>query len=419
MNIKTIKRGFRSLISPFQHLLGPVSVVSTYTEQPISISEFKVIFDRELGLYFETKRLELLRLVGGVQGHIILELYDQAVRITLAGGKRIRPYMAYLAYVSGTGQVSLSQEQVIRSTMCLELFHIFALIHDDIIDTAEFRHSQKTIQNFFTEMSFQLFAEQRDLSKQVRVGTQIPHIGQSHAIMIGDLFLSMAHEVISTHVPLDIQSAVRQHFNTMSCEVVVGEMLDVHQTMFEEVSDSEILQKTELKTAHYTFVNPMKIGFDLRGMPAYVSGTDTPSRSSAFANAFGYELGIGFQIQDDLLDILGSNIKTGKTAMIDIAEGQHTVFTQYIKNAAGSAISDADRVRFSSLLGKRSRQASDLTDDERVFIGDLMHRSGAIEYGKDKISSHIARAKSYLAEADIEHKDTWAAIIAMLEHRNH
>lgn len=440
MNIQRIKRGLHLIISPFHGFTqvgrsGFGSLFSHAVVSPLSLQEFKGIFDVELKKFFDEKREYIASISSKAETPSVLRLYDQAVAITLAGGKRIRPYMAFLSYVSTAQYSHLSREQVVRSVICLELFHAFALIHDDIIDMSDERHGLKTVHAFFTEMSHVPFPN--DIAHQsgdVRIGAPIARVGRSHALMIGDLFFSLAHESIAKFVPVHIQPAVREYFDTMASEVVIGEMIDVHQTLLNSVDDEGIRQKNNLKTARYTFVNPIKIGFALAGERVSLVHTEQQTEHNQellhFADEFGSSLGFGFQVQDDLLDLVGTEAHTGKPVLLDIAEGQHTIFTQYIllfNHKQGDDhrheyhqghISDQDIQRFKSLLGKKELHGSFLTAQEGAFVRDLMEKTGAIAYGKRLIRDAIEEALASLQRVHISHKTYWEEIVTRIKKRN-
>jgi geranylgeranyl pyrophosphate synthase len=483
MNIKRIKDGLHFIISPFHTIAqsGRASFSSLFSSSvltsashliaPLSLAEFKQIFDAELETFFAEKRVRIEAIAAESRTASILSMYDQAVAITLAGGKRIRPYMAFLAYVSTAQRSGLSREQVVRSVICLELFHAFALIHDDIIDMSDERHGLKTVHAFFTQLSHTPFPNDiASCATDVRIGAPIAQVGKSHAIMIGDLFFSMAQEAITAFVPLHQQAQVREYFDVMATEVVIGEMLDVHQTVLGTVTDEAIRQKNDLKTARYTFVNPIKIGFALAGEAVslrahagthagtyahahsqdraltkeYVSTKDRAHTHMqdevfinrellAFADEFGAELGFGFQVQDDMLDLIGTEVHTGKPVFLDIAEGQHTIFTQYILTFNDrfstpeytdmygdhqDMLPATDVARFKSLLGKKEMHGSFLTAQEGQFVRELMQRAGAIAYGTRLINSSIARARTSLEHVQLEHKNYWEEIITRIEKRN-
>jgi len=198
-----------------------------------------------------------------------------------AGGKRLRPYLGQLAYATASGNETFQPRLV-----GLELFHLFCLVQDDVMDRSPLRHGVETIEPWLLK---RYAATDHKGDRE--------HDAASQAILVGDLLFSWAVEALA--LPLELQ----REFTDMSQEVILGQMLDVQLAGQPSVSPEEIERKTYLKTARYSFIQPLRIGFRLGGG----SGAHL-----AFAEEFGRLLGLAFQIQDDLLDLAGDSAATGK-----------------------------------------------------------------------------------------------------------
>jgi geranylgeranyl diphosphate synthase type I len=310
-------------------------------------------------------------------------LFEQAISVAI-GGKTVRPYLAELAYrgAGGTGDIkSVGQ--------AIELFHAFCLMHDDIIDGDDKRRGAETVHSFARGM----YSDSSNHAMHERSS-----IGQ--AILIGDLYLSWVYELLYTnHVFTASESAKRMFFYTVE-EVVMGQMLDVHLTMQSEVQTSEILDKIRLKTAGYTFIRPLAIGYLLAGHD------EVPKE----LNQLGLHLGMAFQVQDDLLDIRGDESITGKPVGSDIEDCQHTLLTQYIFESG----SPEDQKLLKALMGKSEEASTDL-------LHALFEKSGAINYAEQEILAHFTEARKQLRNLNLaeSEKRSLAKLIDYVEARTH
>lgn len=289
----------------------------------------------------------------------LTKMLAEPSRVLEAGGKRIRPLLAWLGYRLAGGK---DEESVLQAAVALELFHTFALVHDDIMDRGTERHGVPTVH---ISIEQQLAGRQGDLA----------HVGVSQAIIVGDLLFSWAVEALTT-APLSsevIHAALRLFFS-MSDEVMVGQMLDIDVTTRERSSVEELRQKMLLKTASYTFTRPLQIGIALAG--------GSPSLAK-FAEEFGSSLGIAFQTQDDVLDLFGSLEQTGKTPLSDIRDRQQTLLTQWV-------VEMGDEQDRAALLEARGKQ--DLTDEQIQKVRAALVRSGALSHALE--SCRVGRERA-------------------------
>lgn len=313
---------------------------------------------------------------------------DYPCRMAAARGKRVRPYMAYLMYRALGGQ---EDDKALRLLVSLELFHLFCLVHDDIIDNGTERHGLPTVQNAMAaQLRGQKFA--RDAER----------IGQAQALLLGDMLFGWAQEAF--HANRDFEGsalhAAQRYFSRMVDEVVLGEMLDVDMMARESVTFAAIEQKMLLKTASYTFIRPMQIGAALAGRGV---------AAEKFCHEFGLAVGLAFQIQDDMLDITGTPETTHKTLFSDLREAQHTYFTQYVFEC-GTA---AQREQLLALLG------ADLISDDRQRVVSLFEASGALAQGRADIARHLTRARTLLSHSPVppRHRGAFENLLSMMQNR--
>jgi geranylgeranyl diphosphate synthase type I len=357
----------------------------------MTIQEFKAVFDRE----FEAEIQErVLAFESYTTDETLKSLIRHVQTLIRAGGKRVRPYVCVTSYLAFGGSED-NLPFIRRRVMALELFHLFALIHDDIIDCGKTRHGVPTIHEFAKNL----------LRKEGRRG-DVNHIANSHAVMVGDLVFSWAHalwfEGYAEKEYKEEYARATTYFSQMSTEVIVGEMLDVDMTTRQTVSHNLITQKTLLKTATYTFTRPMQIG---------LSFADWTKEAETFCTDFGTSLGFAFQLQDDLLDIIGDEKKTAKPTLQDIAEGQHTLCTEFVFEKGDMAAQELLRSSLGHVV---------LPQAKRHLI-TMFHSTGAIDHVKDLVQKYFTNARTLLQETGgirNEVKEEFHALIDIIEERS-
>lgn len=325
------------------------------------------------------------RYIGYTDEPLLRAIWEYPRRLVAARGKRIRPYVAYLmrSALSEDGDAH-SEPGVLRALMGLELFHLFCLIHDDIVDQGGERHALPTTQKFVMEK----------LGEENRLRDHA-HIGNAHAMLLGDMFFAWSQEAFYAGGENDARAA--RYFQLMIDEVVIGEMMDVDMTTRRATSSAAIHQKMLLKTASYTFIRPLQIGAALAGQSELMEN---------FCRDFGLSLGVAFQVQDDLLDLIGTTGGAQKTALSDLREGQHTYFTQHIFENG----TPAQQNELRELMG------ADLNESDRPRVLELFENSGALSHGKNIIARHLDDACYLLdhAPARLKQRETFCDLIHSL-----
>lgn len=290
-----------------------------------------------------THKEELLEMIGQVE--------DLAEK-----GKRVRPYLVYLAYHAHTNK---GPEEIERALFAVELFHTFCLVHDDIIDEDDLRRGVPTV-NSVAQATYKKY--RKGLAKRA---------GAAQAILVGDLVFSWVFELMAPY--FHDEELTREFLFTID-EVVIGQMIDVDLMAKERVTKEAILEKMRLKTAGYTFVQPLRIG-------RLLARKREPEEN---IDALGVALGMGFQMQDDLLDIFSSEQEIGKDLASDIEESQHTLLTQYVADHG----SEHDIRELHVLIGKA-------VDDDRLhLLRDLFERTGAANALREEIKECMQNARN-------------------------
>jgi geranylgeranyl diphosphate synthase type II len=209
-------------------------------------------------------------------------LNDPVKYILSIGGKRLRPVLALMACNLYTDQID---DAVIPATG-LEVFHNFTLVHDDIMDHAPVRRNLPTVHSKWN---------------------------LNQAVLSGDVMAFIANECFLQTPPRYLLKVFRV-FNKAAIEVCVGQQLDIDFEKAAIVSQEEYLRMIELKTAALLAASA-KIG-------AILGGAD--DKDSDLLYEFGRNLGLAFQIQDDLLDIYGDIKIFGKIMGGDIISNKKT-----------------------------------------------------------------------------------------------
>ncbi len=226
----------------------------------------------------------------------------------LRDGKRIRPLLLLNSY-SGYRKGFKKQSEIIKLGAVVELMHSLLLIQDDIIDRSDLRRGGKSMHVLLGERYSNL--------------TSNPLIGQDIAAVTADILFSCSIEIISgTDIKHDIKNRFLDVFSRTYEKTAWGQILDSMNSMpktIDPTSDAP-MHISLMKTAYYTMVYPMVMGYVLSG--------ERNRNEMSKIEAFGVPLGIAFQVRDDLLGVFGVEKDTGKPNDSDIIEGKMTLLVQ-------------------------------------------------------------------------------------------
>lgn len=303
------------------------------------------------------------------------------------GGKCLRPYLANTFYAACHGR---DAGNFLKTSVFLEIFHLFALVHDDIIDRGVTRHGLPTEHAFIRE----------SMQRDGRTG-DIEHVSEGQAILAGDLLLHWTADIVHrAEVEGMDRTAVWDAYSEMLETVMIGEMIDVDICTRAETDMAHVERKSSLKSGHYSMLHPLVIG-------AAFAGSD---EGMALAREAGMPLGLAFQIQDDYLDIVGDAKHVGKALMNDMAEGQHTFFTQYVADNGTTE----QRETLARFRGKR------VANSDAETIRGVYRASGALEAGEKAISDGYDAGKAQIAAGeflDAASRESLCSFIDRLKNR--
>lgn len=280
-------------------------------------------------------------------------LYGPLRRFSDNGGKRHRPLICFAACIAVGGDAT----KAISAAAAIEHFHTAALIHDDIADEAELRRGEPCL--YLTE-------------------------GVGPAINMGDLGLQLVNGTVVKDPNLDDATKVRvlTELIDMTRRTIEGQALDIGWARDGryDITPEDYLVMATCKTAHYSGAVPLAIGAIIGG------GTETEIEG---LRNYGLDTGLAFQIQDDLLNLVGKAESTKKGFRDDITEGKRTlVVVHALQNLEG-----ADRARLVQILSSHTTNASEL--DEAVAI---MDKSGSIDYARNYAENLTSIAKNRLID---------------------
>ena len=210
------------------------------------------------------------------------ELYEPVRYILSLGGKRIRPALVILACDMFDGDVA----SALIPAVAIEIFHNFTLLHDDIMDRSELRRGSPTVHIKYNE---------------------------NVAILSGDVMSILASRLMN-QAPGVVLNVVHEIFTKTAMQVCEGQQMDMNFEEVLSVSEEEYLTMIELKTA-VLIAASLKIGAILGG---------SSQRDAEDLYEFGKNLGIAFQLQDDLLDTYGDPAVMGKNRGTDIVDNKKT-----------------------------------------------------------------------------------------------
>lgn len=279
-------------------------------------------------------------------------LYDLVPEYPTRLGKGLRPGLCIATCRAFGGTL----QSVVYSAASIELFHNAFLVHDDVEDGSLERRGQPTLNALYGD------------SIAVNVGDAM-NVLSLHPLMHN---LELLGPALSWLVFSEIEHMVRQSVEGQAMEL--GWVRDNDC----DITETDYLRMTLKKTCWYTCIHPCRIGAVVGS-----KGEVDPRRF----DRFGYYMGAGFQIQDDVLNLVGDQAKYGKETAGDIWEGKRTLMLIHLF----AACSATEREQISEFLSIPREQRSEA---DVLWILDLMHRYGSIDHAR-RCAKELAGAALY------------------------
>lgn len=311
----------------------------------------------------------------------IAALGQELMRLTMAGGKRLRPAFVYWgARAAGASDL----DAAVTVGAAVELVHTFALIHDDVMDASVVRRGQPTVHV--------ALADDHQVARRRGDG---PRFGVSGAILAGDLALTWSDELLEkAALPPDRHADVRRRFHHLRAEVIAGQFLELRLAGEAELSPADALRVALLKSGRYTVTRPLQVG-------AATVAADGPWCDPLAR--YGDATGVAFQLRDDVLGLFGDPALTAKSASDDVRDHRHTTLLV----AAHRCASPAGRRWLRARIG-----APEFDDGDLDALRDLVRDSGALDVVDGWMRAEVERARDAVTALPV---DVRPALLGLLE----
>lgn len=281
---------------------------------------------------------------------------DALKNFVLDGGKRFRPLFALVGFL-GTGQEL--NPKIVSALSSLELIHVCALIHDDVMDGSHTRRGAPAIHKLFEGMH----------SRSALSGSS-SQFGVASAILLGDLALVWAAKMFhESAIDPDRLVAGLPIFDEMQVELMAGQYLDIYEGALASESVERSLKVARYKSGKYSIERPLHFGAAL--------GAASPADYFSAYSEYGLPLGEAFQLRDDLLGVFGDPAETGKPAGDDLREGKRTVLMALTHDLATSE----QRQKISTYFGKE-----DIGLEGVEVIREIIIATGARDHCEELIT---------------------------------
>lgn len=278
-------------------------------------------------------------------------LYEPITYILSLGGKRIRPALVLMAYNLYREDV----EKVIRPAIGLEVFHNFTLLHDDLMDQADKRRNKPTVHKVWNANT---------------------------AILSGDAMLIAAYQLIGETAPEHLKE-VLDLFTRTALEICGGQQYDMEFESRMDVSEEEYLEMIRLKTA-VLLACSLKTG-------AILAGASREDAENLYR--FGINIGLAFQLQDDLLDVYGDTKTFGKNIGGDILCNKKTfLLINALRRAEGE-----QKVQLEHWIARKDFDAA----EKIAAVTNIYNVLGLKELSEAKMQTYYAEGMKNLAALSV------------------
>ena len=297
-------------------------------------------------------------------------LYDPVKYVLSLGGKRIRPVLMLLGYNLWREQ----PEKILMPACGIETYHNYTLLHDDLMDNADMRRGHETVHRRW------------DANK---------------AILSGDSMLVLAYQRMQ-QVPADKLQQVMDIFTVTALEIGEGQEYDMTFETRNDVTEDEYIEMIRLKTS-VLLACALKIGALL---------ADAPQEDADRLYRLGEQVGLAFQLQDDLLDVYGDPKVFGKAIGGDITSNKKTyMLINAVNRANDSQRQELDRWLTATTFDRQEKVAA---------ITRLYDEIGIRQLCEEKINHYFELARKTLAEINVpvDRKQALSDYMNELLHRN-
>lgn len=334
----------------------------------IAVSDVPGAVERELEDFLGA-RVASISEIGGPVAQAAGHVRD----FVLGGGKRIRPTYGWVGYAATVSENTHAEDPaaVLRAVSSLELIQACALIHDDIIDASDTRRGRPTVHR----------AVAAEHAQRGWNGDSDTY-GENVAILLGDLALVWAEDMWR-YSGLSDEALLRaaKAWRGMRAEVIGGQILDISLEASNSESEEMANAVNRYKTAAYTVERPLHLGASI---------ADADAETIAALRGYGRDVGVAFQLRDDLLGVFGDPDITGKPAGDDVREGKRTVLYSL-------ALQAADTTDPAAAQKLRAGIGTATDPVEIAELARIIESTGAVDVVEERISQ--------LTESGLKHLD--------------
>lgn len=290
------------------------------------------------------------------------------------GGKFVRSTFMYLGWTCGSDHPDGSRPAV-RAAASLELLHAFALLQDDVMDSAQLRRGRPA-----AHVAFSRWHRERAL------GGDPDRFGESAAVLLGDLCLVWAEQMLRTS-GLDHRALNRvwPRYDSMRSELAIGQFADLVNDSRALPSIDDVLDVLRRKSGNYTVRRPLELGAAMAGC--------APGVIDALGG-YGGAIGEAFQLRDDVLGVVGSVSETGKPTHTDLADRKATS----VVVAAHLLAEPPARRELTELMTAPHLETHDIDRWRALILA-----SGALGWIEDLIAERLTYALGCLNRPDLPH----------------
>jgi geranylgeranyl pyrophosphate synthase len=330
------------------------------------LSAVKLDVNRILQAYFDTQVAAAAEI-----DPAYLALWETISGLTMHGGKRLRPFLTVLGYEACGGS---EYDKILHLAAAQELLHSSLLIHDDIMDRDYVRYGRDNVAGVY----------QKNYRHHNQDAGTVDHYAAGAALLAGDLILSAAHQFVAA-IAFDEtrKTQIMEIFAASVFEVIGGQLLDTEAAIL-PFADADSLKIARYKTASYSFVGPLCIGAAAAG---------APEKTLSELRLLGREVGIAYQLVDDMLGVFGREEDTGKPAVSDLREGKRT----YVMQQTMRLSSPGDQKIILRALGNPKASPSDLT-----AVRHIVEMCGARTLIRNLVAGYRDKALASLDMLDIQ-----------------
>ena len=281
-------------------------------------------------------------------------------------GKRLRPVMCHWGWAAAHGPERGGADDLVAMCAALELVHLFALVHDDVMDRSDSRRGRTTTH---------VEAARAHIAAGALGDATL--FGDSIAILLGDLALNEAWDLAAGCAP-----PLRRAWSDMLRELVQGQLLDVTGAAARRRDLERARRVARLKSGAYTVQRPLHLG-------ALAAGAE-PDVLAAL-DVYGTHLGEAFALRDDILGVWGDPARTGKPVGDDLLSGKPTVLLAEARAALPPHLAEQH-------LGEQAV----VTPETVPLLQDLMREAGVLERTEQRIAAEVRLACEALDGADLD-----------------